>query len=115
MLFAILHEFGHLAVGLILGFKPKGINIMPMGLSACFHIKSENYNENVKNAKIITLKKLIIAISGPATNFLIIIFFIFYNIGFLNITRDEIIYTNLLIGIFNLIPIYPLDGGRIIN
>ena len=29
-----------------------------------------------------------------------------------NITTQDIIYANMLIGIFNLIPIYPLDGGR---
>lgn len=27
----------------------------------------------------------------------------------------KIIYTNLLIAIFNMIPIYPLDGGRVIK
>ncbi len=27
----------------------------------------------------------------------------------------KIIYTNLLIAIFNLIPIYPLDGGRVVK
>lgn len=115
MLFAILHELGHLFMGIILGFKPKGINLMPMGLSICFHVKSENYNVNVKNAKIITLKKLIIALAGPLINFLIVIFFMIYNIEILNITRAEIIYANLLIGLFNLTPIYPLDGGRIIK
>lgn len=28
---------------------------------------------------------------------------------------ENIIYANLLICIFNLLPIYPLDGGRILN
>lgn len=115
MIFTALHELGHLFMGILLGFKPEKINFMPMGLSICFYVKSENYNTNVKNAKIITLKKLLIAISGPLTNFLIVVFFIIYNIETFNIARDKIIYTNLLIGCFNLIPIYPLDGGRIIR
>ena len=29
--------------------------------------------------------------------------------------RELIIYANIIIGIFNLIPIYPLDGGRIVK
>lgn len=115
MFFAILHELGHLIMGLLLGFKPKGIKLIPMGVSICFHINCENYNINVKNGKIISLKKLLIAIAGPLNNFLIAIFFIFFNIEVLNFTREEVIYSNLLIGIFNLIPMYPLDGGRIIK
>lgn len=115
MFFTILHELGHLIMGMILGFKLKGIQLIPMGLSICFHINCNNYNINIKNGKIITLKKLLIAIAGPTTNFLIAIFFIIFKIKILNFTREEIIYSNIYIGIFNLIPIYPLDGGRIIK
>ena len=115
MFFAILHERGHLIMGMLLGFKPKGMKLIPMGVSICFHINCENYNINVKNGKIISLKKLLIAMAGPVTNFFIAIFFMVLNIDVLNFTREEIIYSNLLIGIFNLIPIYPLDGGRIIK
>ena len=32
-----------------------------------------------------------------------------------NIERELVIYSNILIGVFNLIPIYPLDGGRILK
>ena len=115
MFFAILHELGHLIMGMLLGFKPKGMKLIPMGVSICFHINCENYNINVKNGKIISLKKLLIAMAGPVTNFFIAIFFMVLNIDVLNFTREEIIYSNLLIGIFNLIPIYPLDGVRIIK
>ena len=38
MFFAILHELGHLIMGLLLGFKPKGIKLIPMGVSICFKI-----------------------------------------------------------------------------
>lgn len=35
--------------------------------------------------------------------------------SFLRLNSEIIIYANLLIMLFNLIPIYPLDGGRIIK
>ena len=61
------------------------------------------------------LKKVIISCAGPITNFIIAIIFYFFDFSIFNISREFIIYTNLIIGIFNLIPIYPLDGGRIIK
>lgn len=56
-------------------------------------------------------------------NFIIIIIFlyiIFKNINYnniiiLGISREIAIYSNILIGTFNLLPIYPLDGGRILK
>ncbi|NLC88282.1 MAG: hypothetical protein GX682_05930 [Clostridiaceae bacterium] len=115
MLFAVLHELGHMITGIILGFKPNTIEIMPFGLSIGFDIKVDNYNKKIKKGTILTLKKLFIAISGPIINFIIALIFLVYPISFLRINSQIIIYANLLIGIFNLIPIYPLDGGRIIK
>ena len=31
------------------------------------------------------------------------------------VTREILVYSNLLIALFNLLPIYPLDGGRILE
>lgn len=86
---------------------------MPFGLSIGFASKAENYNKKIKNGTKLTLKKLIIAISGPLTNLVFVILFLLFPISFFGIERELIIYANILIGIFNLIPIYPLDGGRI--
>lgn len=115
MLFAIVHELGHLFVGVLLGFKPKGININPFGLSICFYINCNEYSKNLKKGRKIILKKLLIALAGPIINFFIALCCIFFDIEILQYIREEIIYTNLIIGFFNLIPIYPLDGGRIIK
>ena len=115
MLFAILHELGHMLTGILLGFKPCKLEIMPMGLSISFKIKEDNYNKKIKKATLLTLKKIIIAMAGPLTNLIFIIIFSYVNIDFLGIKRELIIYSNILIAIFNLIPIYPLDGGRIIK
>lgn len=113
MLFALFHELGHMLCGILLGFKPNCLEIMPFGLSIGFAVKSENYNKKIKKGTLLTLKKLIIALSGPLTNLIFVLLFLLFPISMFGMKRELLIYANILIGIFNLIPIYPLDGGRI--
>ena len=47
------------------------------------------------------------------TNLIIII--ILKNINIEILQKDTIIYANILLILFNLLPIYPLDGGRILK
>lgn len=115
MLFAFIHELGHMIVGILLGFKPEKLEIMPYGVSVGFNVKCEDYNKKIKKGNMLAIKKLIIALAGPLTNFIITIIFLMANINFFGIERELVIYSNILIGIFNLIPIYPLDGGRAIK
>lgn len=120
MLFAFIHELGHLAMGLILGFKPEAISIIPTGFTIKFKSDCKNYNTKIKNGNLLSLKRVLIALAGPITNAIIIIITIVYysltqNITIFNLPLELIIYSNILIFIFNLIPIYPLDGGRILS
>lgn len=115
MIFALLHECGHLIAGLILKFKPEKINIMPMGVSISFKIPIDDYNIKIKNANLLSIKKIIIALSGPIINIIIAIILIFFDFNLDEIKRLNIIYANIIICIFNLLPIYPLDGGRILK
>lgn len=115
MLFALIHELGHMLVGILLGFKPTKLEIMPYGVSVGFEVKCEDYNKKVKKANILSIKKLIIALAGPLTNFIITVVFLIVNKNLFEIERNLVIYANILIGMFNLIPIYPLDGGRVIK
>lgn len=115
MLFAFLHELGHLFAGVILGFKPKSLRINPLGLSISFLVKTEDYNRRVFRGNILAVKKLLIAISGPMVNFILVLIFSNFNVEFFDIDQELLIYSNVLIGLFNLIPIYPLDGGRILK
>lgn len=115
MLFALIHELGHMLVGILLGFKPTKLEIMPYGVSVGFEVKCEDYNKKVKKANILAIKKLIIALAGPLTNFIITVAFLIVNKNLFEIERNLVIYANILIGMFNLIPIYPLDGGRVIK
>ena len=113
MLFALIHELGHLLAGLLMGMKPEKIELMPFGVSISFKIKVEEYNKKIKKGNMLEIKKILVALAGPLTNFIIII--ITSNINIDLFKALIIIYTNFLIMIFNLLPIYPLDGGRILK
>ena len=113
MTFAIIHELCHLFAGLVLKMKVKRVTIMPVGLSIEFKVPYQDLNIKILKSNKLELKKIFIAIAGPLIN--IIILFISF---FLNIKIELkylIIYSNLLIAVFNLLPLYPLDGGRILK
>lgn len=113
MLFAILHEFGHLLAGLLLGMKPEKMEIMPYGVSISFQLTPKDYNKKIKRGNQLELKKIIVALAGPITNVIIMIIVLQMN---LNVVLSlMILYANLLLILFNLLPIYPLDGGRVIK
>lgn len=97
-IFILLHELGHAITGIILGLKIKKININVLGLS----IEFENYGKERINNKII------IDIAGPAINIISFIIAVIFK-------KEEIAYINILLAIINLLPIYPLDGGRIVK
>lgn len=113
MIFAIIHELGHLVAGLLMGMKPEKIEIMPFGVSISFKINVKEYNKKIKKGNVLEIKKIIVALAGPITNFIIIL--ITNNLNLDLIKSMLIIYTNFLIMIFNLLPIYPLDGGRVLK
>lgn len=115
MLFAFIHELGHLLAGILMKFKPCSLKIMPMGIAIDFEVLLEDYNTKILNGNLLKLKKIFIAAAGPLVNILIIIVLLLINIGISEENRILYIYSNILIVIFNLLPIYPLDGGRILN
>ena len=100
MLFCFIHELGHMFVGLIFNMKIEKLEIMPFGFSVSFE---DSVTEN--------FKKIFVAAAGPLVTLALIL--IFFNIEIK--LKQEIIYSNILILIYNLMPIYPLDGGRIIK
>ncbi len=97
-IFILLHELGHAITGIILGLKIKKININVFGLS----IEFENYGKERINNKII------IDMAGPTINIITFIIAVIFK-------NEEIAYINILLAIINLLPIYPLDGGRIVK
>lgn len=109
MIFALIHEVVHMICGVILGFKTDTLRIMPFGFEIEFKPIIDDYNKKVLKSNVISIKKIIIALAGPLINFIIVI------IGLILNFNNEIIYANFLIFMFNLIPIYPLDGGKILK
>ena len=97
--FALLfiHELGHTLTGIILGYKLDKITFYPYGGITTFNLP----------LNIPLKEELFILVMGPI--FQIMGYFILRNFfPFIKLYH----YTLL---IFNLLPIYPLDGGKILN
>lgn len=111
----VLHELGHSLTAQKYHIPTKDITLLPIGGLARF----EKLPEEPK-------KELIIAIAGPIVNFVIAgIIYIFWDKVTFSIEELRVItaenfvfmfmYVNLFIGLFNLIPAFPMDGGRILR
>ena len=103
--FVFIHEMMHYLTARILGFSGFDIEILPIGAV----LKVKDLDE--ASAK----EDLIISLSGPLLNLLLAVIFYILFILF-NIPYLHLIYrSNLALGIFNLIPAFPLDGGRVLR
>lgn len=115
----VLHELGHALTARRYGVKTKDIIISPIGGVA----RLLQMPEKPKH-------ELIIAIAGPAVNFVIAIILgtgllLFTSQGLLPIGDPQRVFDygpnflptlfvlNIILIIFNLIPAFPMDGGRI--
>ena len=102
---AILHELGHSIVASSMGYKLKKIKLMPFGAIVC------GKYQNVEN-----LQEIKIALAGPLTNILVSVFFValWWVIPDIYAFTDVIVEANLSLAIINLLPVFPLDGGRVL-
>jgi Zn-dependent protease len=110
----ILHEMGHILTARKFGIDTKKITLLPIGGVASLEKIPENPRQ-----------ELLVALAGPAVNVAIVIIlypFVPSNIMFKqqdlsSIAGGEIFLASLLsvnmaLVIFNLIPAFPMDGGR---
>ncbi len=96
MICAILHELGHLIMGIILGMKPEKLEIIPIGIRITFKLNIKDINKKVKKANKLEIKKILIAIAGPAINILLIIISATTKINI--IAKINFIYATTIIG-----------------
>ena len=116
MIFAIIHELGHLIAGMLLGMKAEKIEIKPFGVAIDFNIKRKDYIVKIKKGNLLEVKKVLVALAGPMTNVLII--FILAIPTMFQINQEEkmlMIFSNITLILFNILPFYPLDGGRVLK
>lgn len=89
LLFSALHEIGHLVALLFCKSFPNEIKFSYYGLAV-------KYDDDLP-----ILKECIVLISGPAVNLILYLLF-----------KDEI---NLILFLLNMLPVYPLDLGRVVR
>ncbi len=108
-LFAIvfIHECGHAAAAALLGCRVLSIQMLPFGGVAVIE----------DGGKLTAYREIVIALAGPLQNILmvgIVLLLSRFQLGD-PLFLDYIIQANLLIALFNLLPVLPLDGGKIVQ
>lgn len=103
----IVHEMGHFLTGCFLKLKVKEISLFMFGGVTIF---DEDLNLNI-------FKELLVVVMGPVVQMLFyMIVYYLYTKGFVSVnTMKKVSTINLILLEFNLLPILPLDGGKILN
>jgi len=123
--FVTIHELCHSLVAAHFGIKVKNITLLPIGgVASMSEMPTKPYQE------------LLISLAGPLSNILIVIVFyypLYFLLGketlmypFLVITGQakftggfnvlaHIYWINLVLAVFNMLPAFPMDGGRVLR
>lgn len=109
----LLHEFGHAAAALRYGITTPKITLLPFGgLASISRMPKE------------PMQEMVIAVAGPLVNVVIAAVLLLIRQGFPEWNPDihlpghgslldRLIWINLLLVGFNMIPAFPMDGGRV--
>jgi Zn-dependent protease/CBS domain-containing protein len=116
----VLHEFGHSLVAQRLGIEVRSITLLPIGGVSNLESLPDKPSDEVK-----------ITLAGPLVNVVLApVFFglglllgaeprmptdLFAGIGSVGQFFFYLGYLNVVLAIFNLIPAFPLDGGRVLR
>ncbi len=112
----LLHEFGHVLAARRYGIGTHDVTMLPIGGVA----RLERLPDDPR-------QELVVALAGPAVNVAIaallsLVFFVAFGIlpgfgaavpGGAALTLMQLIAVNLVLVIFNLLPAFPMDGGRV--
>ncbi len=111
----LLHEFGHAFAARAFGIRTPDITLLPIGGVARLERMPKN-----------PMQELIVAAAGPAVN-VVIVLALWIVLGISAISRDltsvgeatdlamRLLQVNIVLIVFNLIPAFPMDGGRILR
>ena len=102
---ALSHELGHSIVAQRQGYRLGKIILMPFGAVVTGNIDGLKFTDQIK-----------IALAGPLLNLSVCVFFIalWWIFPEAYAFTDLAVQANLSMALINLIPAYPLDGGRIL-
>ena len=112
----LLHEFGHALAARTFGIRTPDITLLPIGGIARLERMPANPQQ-----------EFVIAIAGPAVNvFIALVIFVVMGGAFpvgefdpvataSGTLLDNLLEVNLMLVIFNLIPAFPMDGGRVLR
>jgi Zn-dependent protease/CBS domain-containing protein len=112
----LLHEFGHAFAARMFGIRTPDITLLPIGGVARLERMPERPGQ-----------ELVVALAGPAVNVVIAAVLIFFlgrhtdiaHLEFLEQPRGEMLAklasVNIWLALFNLIPAFPMDGGRVLR
>lgn len=112
----VLHEFGHALTARHFGVQTRNITLWPIGGIASLEKMPEK-----------PAQQLLVALAGPGVN-LVIALLLFGAIRLLNVPVGfeyhrylgesfvtQLMWFNLSLALFNLLPGYPMDGGRVLR
>ena len=110
----VLHEFGHIFAARRYGVQTPDVVLLPIGGVA----RMERIPEE-------PAQEVVVALAGPAVNLVIAAVLVLALGGlpsFANAFRSlegglaaRLLYANLFLAVFNLIPAFPMDGGRVLR
>jgi Zn-dependent protease/CBS domain-containing protein len=112
----VLHEFGHILMARRFGIATPDVTLLPIGGVASMERMPEKPREEI-----------LVALAGPAVNLVIaalLMFIVGDRLALETVTQIEspkpdlllqIAVANLVLVVFNLIPAFPMDGGRVLR
>lgn len=107
-LMVVLHEFAHSITSRLNGIPVKKIILLPLGGASIIDLDTATPATSFR-----------IALAGPLMSIVLGLFFgalaVFAPAGLAVVTLQLLFALNLLLGVFNLLPAFPLDGGRVLK